>query len=267
MIAKIEEEVAELRETLEREPDNTARAEEEMGDLLFAIANLSRKLGIEPEAALRKANDKFTKRFNQMEENFTRSGGTLEAATLEEMEAEWKRIKARGTDAMNWTTKTRRLNTKTTHEARRHQPRRHEDTKARTTRKIGISDLTTSLNALLERGAAEVHQEADANAGSPSYRPSVGPDERAPGPSRPSVRRRYNPRTIEIQPVNSDRLIAIGHGEHLLAFERDSACTQLHAHCVAVERLHEPGPMSRWMTKPQSTTSATLLRCRCRDLK
>ena len=47
-----------------RSPENATRAEEEMGDLLFAIANLSRKLGIEPEAALRKANDKFTKRFN-----------------------------------------------------------------------------------------------------------------------------------------------------------------------------------------------------------
>ena len=43
------------------------RAEEEMGDLLFAIAHLSRKLGIEPETALRKANDKFTRRFTAME--------------------------------------------------------------------------------------------------------------------------------------------------------------------------------------------------------
>ena len=70
VVAKIEEEVAELRDTLENEPGNAARAEEEMGDLFFAIANLSRRLGIEPEAALRKANEKFTKRFNQLEENF-----------------------------------------------------------------------------------------------------------------------------------------------------------------------------------------------------
>jgi MazG family protein len=93
VIAKIEEEVAELRDTLEAHPQNAARAEEEMGDLLFAIANLSRKLGIEPEAALRKANDKFTHRFNQLERNFVDNGRTLEAAGLEEMEAEWQRIK------------------------------------------------------------------------------------------------------------------------------------------------------------------------------
>jgi nucleoside triphosphate diphosphatase len=93
VIAKIEEEVAELRETLDNEPDNAGRAEEEMGDLLFAIANLSRKLGIEPEAALRKANEKFTKRFTKMEERFTMSGRGVETSTIEEMEAEWQRIK------------------------------------------------------------------------------------------------------------------------------------------------------------------------------
>ena len=94
VVTKIEEEVAELRDTLDKEPDNAARAEEEMGDLLFSIANLSRKLGIEPEAALRKANEKFTKRFTQMEENFERTGRSLESSTLEEMETEWQRIKS-----------------------------------------------------------------------------------------------------------------------------------------------------------------------------
>jgi MazG family protein len=93
VVAKIEEEVAELRDTLDKEPANAARAEEEMGDLLFAIANLSRTLGIEPEAALRKANEKFTKRFTRMEENFRTSGRALEGCTLEEMEAEWQKIK------------------------------------------------------------------------------------------------------------------------------------------------------------------------------
>ena len=93
VVSKIEEEVAELRETLEHEPGNLERAEEEMGDLFFAIANLSRRLDIEPEAALRKANEKFTKRFNQMEENFEARGRSLDAASLEEMEAEWEKIK------------------------------------------------------------------------------------------------------------------------------------------------------------------------------
>src|SRR5687767_220941 len=94
VVAKVEEEVAELRETLEKEPGNAARAEEEMGDLFFALANLSRRLGIEPEAALRKANDKFTNRFNQLEQNFHASGRTLDGATLEEMDAEWEKIKS-----------------------------------------------------------------------------------------------------------------------------------------------------------------------------
>ena len=93
VVSKIEEEVAELRAALDTEAHTPARAEEEMGDLLFAIAHLSRKLGIEPEAALRKANDKFTKRFTRLEENFERSGRHLEGSTLEEMEAEWQRIK------------------------------------------------------------------------------------------------------------------------------------------------------------------------------
>lgn len=93
VMAKIEEEVAELRETVEQEPDNAARAEEEMGDLFFAIANLSRRLGIEPEAALRKANEKFTKRFTQLEANFHAKGRTLDGATLEEMDEEWEKIK------------------------------------------------------------------------------------------------------------------------------------------------------------------------------
>jgi MazG family protein len=95
VMAKVEEEVAELRDTLEREPDNAARAEEEMGDLFFALANLSRRLGIEPEAALRKANDKFTRRFNQLEHTFNARGRTLDESTLEDMDAEWERIKGR----------------------------------------------------------------------------------------------------------------------------------------------------------------------------
>ena len=95
VLDKIEEEVGELRREVESgATGHLSRAEEEMGDLLFAIANLSRKLGIEPEAALRRANDKFTSRFDTVERAFTARDQSLGNATLEEMEAEWQRVKA-----------------------------------------------------------------------------------------------------------------------------------------------------------------------------
>jgi MazG family protein len=96
VVGKIEEEVAELRETLAEQPANQERAEEEMGDLLFAIANLSRKLGIEPEAALRKANDKFTERFTRMEQRITTSGRQMTDMGLDALEAEWQTVKSAG---------------------------------------------------------------------------------------------------------------------------------------------------------------------------
>jgi MazG family protein len=96
VVAKIQEEVDELREvveTLGATPD-PARAEEEMGDLLFAIAHLARKLGIEPETALRKANDKFTRRFTAMEGAIGTSGRSMREMSIEELEREWQAIKA-----------------------------------------------------------------------------------------------------------------------------------------------------------------------------
>lgn len=94
VLEKIEEEVAELRHEVETgATGQLSRAEEEMGDLLFAIANLSRKLGIEPEAALRRATDKFTARFDAVEHAFAARGRTMSEATLEEMEQEWQRVK------------------------------------------------------------------------------------------------------------------------------------------------------------------------------
>jgi len=96
VVAKIQEEVDELREvveTLGATPD-PARAEEEMGDLLFAIAHLARKLGIEPETALRKANDKFTRRFTAMEGAIGTSGRSMREMSIGELEREWQAIKA-----------------------------------------------------------------------------------------------------------------------------------------------------------------------------
>jgi MazG family protein len=95
VLDKIEEEVAEVRHEVETgATGQLSRAEEEMGDLLFAIANLSRKLGIEPEAALRRATDKFTARFDALERAFAARGTALNDATLDEMEQEWQRIKS-----------------------------------------------------------------------------------------------------------------------------------------------------------------------------
>jgi MazG family protein len=94
VIDKIEEEVAEVRKEVESgATGHLSRAEEEMGDLLFSITNLSRKLGIEPESALRRANNKFTTRFDAMERAFAERGKALADATLEDMEAEWQRVK------------------------------------------------------------------------------------------------------------------------------------------------------------------------------
>ena len=94
VLDKIEEEVAEVRHEVESgATGDLSTAEEEMGDLLFAIANLSRKLRIEPEAALRRANEKFTKRFDAVERAFAERGKALQDATLQEMEDEWQRVK------------------------------------------------------------------------------------------------------------------------------------------------------------------------------
>ncbi len=94
VLGKIEEEIAELRLEIETgATGDLSRAEDEMGDLLFAIANLSRKLGIEPDGALRRASDKFTHRFDALEQAFTARGRSLQNATLQEMEDEWQRVK------------------------------------------------------------------------------------------------------------------------------------------------------------------------------
>jgi tetrapyrrole methylase family protein / MazG family protein len=95
VVDKLQEEVDELRDVIESaQPFDQGRAEEELGDVLFSIANLSRQLGIEPETALRKANDKFTRRFEVMDRSVTTSGRRLRDLTLEELEQEWQRAKS-----------------------------------------------------------------------------------------------------------------------------------------------------------------------------
>ena len=91
VLAKITEEAAELveaRETLTH--DETV---EEMGDLLFVLANLARHLGVDPEEALRKTNAKFTRRFGKVEAALASRGKRPEQSTLEEMDALWNEVK------------------------------------------------------------------------------------------------------------------------------------------------------------------------------
>jgi MazG family protein len=115
IVHKIQEEVDELREVVGTNGAiDHARAEEEMGDLLFSIANLSRKLGIEPETALRKANDKFTRRFGTLESAVAESGRTMKNMTLEELEAEWQGAKAHETHEATKRTKEDTKHTKKT---------------------------------------------------------------------------------------------------------------------------------------------------------
>ena len=94
VVDKIEEEVRELREAVEK--GDRRHAAEEMGDLLFSIANLARKLDIEPESALREANEKFTARFQAVETEFAARGRSMADASLDEMESVWQAVKRRG---------------------------------------------------------------------------------------------------------------------------------------------------------------------------
>ncbi|MGE5505697.1 MAG: nucleoside triphosphate pyrophosphohydrolase [Actinomycetota bacterium] len=93
VIGKVEEELAEIGvEVAQSAPHD--RLEDEMGDVLFACVNLARKLNIEPERALKRANGKFERRFRHIEAGLAAGGRKPEDATLDEMEALWVAAKA-----------------------------------------------------------------------------------------------------------------------------------------------------------------------------
>jgi ATP diphosphatase len=91
VLLKIAEEAREVWEAREEGPD---RVEEEVGDLLFVAANLARHLGVDPEAALRRANAKFERRFATVEDRLRERGRRPEDSTLEEMDAIWDEVRA-----------------------------------------------------------------------------------------------------------------------------------------------------------------------------
>lgn len=93
VMAKVEEERAEVAQAM-ASGDEAAIAEE-IGDLLFAVANLARHHGIDPEAALRATNAKFIRRFGAIEATLREAGRSLDVADLAEMEEAWQAAKRR----------------------------------------------------------------------------------------------------------------------------------------------------------------------------
>jgi nucleoside triphosphate diphosphatase len=93
---KLKEELAELEEAVASADavQDRARIEEEFGDLLFVVANVARHLKIDPEAALRSANHKFTRRFHGIEGKLAEAGRTPAQSNLEEMDRLWDEAKA-----------------------------------------------------------------------------------------------------------------------------------------------------------------------------
>ena len=93
VLAKIREEADEI--AAEIASGETGAAQEEVGDLLFAVVNLARHLGADPEAALRAANEKFERRFDYIEQTLAAAGKTPEQSMLAEMDALWNQAKRR----------------------------------------------------------------------------------------------------------------------------------------------------------------------------
>jgi MazG family protein len=89
---KLDEEIGELHEAIES--GDKSKVHDELGDLLFTIANIARKLEVNAEEALQSSNRKFTRRFESMESRVHGSGRNLDQLTLEEMDALWDEAKA-----------------------------------------------------------------------------------------------------------------------------------------------------------------------------
>ena len=93
VMLKVEEELRELKEASKK--NDSAAIEDELGDLLFAVANLARFVSVCPEDALRKTIDKFRKRFQYIERELPKRGKKLGEASLEEMDELWEEVKVR----------------------------------------------------------------------------------------------------------------------------------------------------------------------------
>ncbi|MCE9584723.1 MAG: nucleoside triphosphate pyrophosphohydrolase [Planctomycetes bacterium] len=91
VLAKLDEEIGEFKEVVKG--GDVSRIEDELGDVLFTLANVAREMKIDPEGALRRTNDKFVKRFRYVEAKLRERGKQPETSTLEEMDALWNEAK------------------------------------------------------------------------------------------------------------------------------------------------------------------------------
>ena len=94
VLEKVDEELAEVREAIEE--GDADHIHEEIGDLLATVVNVARKLGVDPETALRDANMKFERRFRAVEHQLEEKGSSVQEADLDAMEAEWLTAKSNG---------------------------------------------------------------------------------------------------------------------------------------------------------------------------
>ena len=118
VLDKVEEEIGELRQELPdrgrrgqpaRGQKSRARVKEELGDLLFALVNLARHLGVDAEGTLKDANAKFRDRFRRIEEHFAARGRELGQVSLDEMEEVWQRAKRHESRVQRATDRSRRV--------------------------------------------------------------------------------------------------------------------------------------------------------------
>ena len=93
VVDKIHEEIAEVLAEVNVAEPNQQAVEEEIGDLLFAVVNLARHTSVNAESALIKANQKFEKRFRQVEQVIEKQGLSMASANMQQMEAAWQQIK------------------------------------------------------------------------------------------------------------------------------------------------------------------------------
>jgi MazG family protein len=93
VIDKLNEEMAELSAELIKNKQDHDKIEEEFGDMMFVYANLARHLNIDPEKALRRANSKFTNRFNKIEQHIENENNSFDQYSLDELEKLWVKAK------------------------------------------------------------------------------------------------------------------------------------------------------------------------------